>query len=173
MNLDIEQLTEDQKRIGFILLIGLSALWIIWSISHTVMTYRDYQFEKPTTMASPPNGHANRLVNNTVAAKLFGEIRVTNQATPFTSLNWKLRGVVVAGPRKNSHAIIENSNGVEGQYRIGDTIESGITLHNIKHDRVILKRQGKLESLLLDPEPLKQAPPDQQLFDFNQFKESQ
>lgn len=171
MNLDLIFTEENYQKL-YILAVGVSALLLIWTISQTINTLREYRYTTSTPPSHSVSGHGNRLVNNTLAAKLFGEYKEDVQATPVTALNWKLRGIFKSSDRKHSNVIVENSEGEASQYRIGDEIESGITVHDILSDRVILKRNGKYEALMIDPDKLQQAPVDQQLFNFNQPSES-
>lgn len=69
---------------------------------------------------------------------------------PNTTLNLKLSGVVLAENNGgHSEAMIASGNQPEQLYRIGETIEgaSGATLHQVYRDRVILNRNGRLETL--------------------------
>jgi len=97
----------------------------------------------------------------------FGEARVESIASeplpampvdaPDTSLNLKLTGVI---PQifnehlEQSEAMIQSGNQPDQRYRVGETIEGagGATLHHVYHDRVILNRNGRLETLRLPEE---------------------
>ncbi len=73
---------------------------------------------------------------------------------PDTTLNLKLTGVIVKDINESSEAMIGSGNEAELRYFVGDTIEkaNGATLHEVYHDRVILNRAGRLETLRLPDE---------------------
>lgn len=89
---------------------------------------------------------------------LFGE--VTKQAplvqkiidAPDTRLSLKLKGVFAASDPAAAIAIISGGKGEDKAYYIGDKISGGAILHAVYADRVILKRNGRLETLRL-PKP--------------------
>lgn len=70
---------------------------------------------------------------------------------PDTSLKLTLRGIVAQDDPKAGYAMIVDANGVEKMYRAGADI-SGATVDGIHADRVMLMRNGALETLRL-PKP--------------------
>lgn len=69
---------------------------------------------------------------------------------PDTTLNLKLSGTVLGEDNDGiSQAMITSGNQPEKLYHLGDLIEgaSGATLHQVYRDRVILNRNGRLETL--------------------------
>ncbi len=94
---------------------------------------------------------------------LFGEARATEAApvvetvdAPDTSLSLSLTGILAGGPK--GQAIIAANRGQERTYHVGDSVDNadGATLHSVEPDRVLLNRNGKLETLRL-PEQLSSA----------------
>ena len=89
---------------------------------------------------------------------LFGE--VTKQPAlvqkmiqaPDTRLSLKLKGVFAASDPAVAIAIISDGKGEDKTYYVGDKISGGAILHAVYVDRVILKRNGRLETLRL-PKP--------------------
>jgi len=71
---------------------------------------------------------------------------------PETKLNLKLRGVFVSTNPKNASAIIADAKGKEESYKIGDDIVGRAILREVFNDKVILERNGRLETLLLPQE---------------------
>ena len=73
---------------------------------------------------------------------------------PDTTLNLKLSGVVARENNPDSEAMITTGNQPDKLYLVGDTVEgaSGATLHHVFNDRVILNRNGRLETLRLPEE---------------------
>jgi general secretion pathway protein C len=89
-----------------------------------------------------------------LSANLFGQVDLTAgqssqspASIPLTSLNLVLTGVMVSGA--NSFAFISINGSNETSFGIGEEILAGATLHAVYPDRVILKRGGALESLVL------------------------
>lgn len=68
---------------------------------------------------------------------------------PNTTLNLRLSGVVVRENNAVSEAMIAAGNQPDELYRVGEAIEggNGATLHRVFADRVILNRNGRLETL--------------------------
>lgn len=67
------------------------------------------------------------------------------QATE-TRLNLTLFGTFLGDPPS---AIIQASGGRQGVYFLGDTIAPGVTIEEIRLDQVLLKRNGRMETLSL------------------------
>ena len=68
---------------------------------------------------------------------------------PETRLRLDLKGVFASSNAKEALAIISSSKGKDKTYHIGDKITGGALLHAVYADRIILKRNGKLETLRL------------------------
>lgn len=91
---------------------------------------------------------------------LFGEATPgttpakTPISAPDTRLRLTLHGVFASSDPSRSMAIIAEKNGKDKSYRRGDDLPGGATLHEIYADRVILSRNGKLETLRLKTERL-------------------
>jgi len=86
---------------------------------------------------------------------LFGDAKkqvVVNEKiidAPETRLRLDLKGVFASTNTEEALAIISSSNDNDKTYHIGDKVTTGVTLHAIYEDRVILKRNGQLETLRL------------------------
>ncbi len=89
---------------------------------------------------------------------LFGNAKkrvTTTQAiisAPDTRLRLDLKGVFASNKASQALAIISSNKGKDTTYHIGDKVKGGVLLHAVYTDRVILKRNGKLETLRL-PKP--------------------
>lgn len=73
---------------------------------------------------------------------------------PETRLNLKLRGVFSSQNKEIARAIIADAKGDDESYAIGDEVPGGAILNDIFEDRVILERNGQLETLKLPVESL-------------------
>lgn len=71
---------------------------------------------------------------------------------PETRLDLRLTGVIAAGDRRFSRAFIASGNDGEHGYMIGARLPSGATVHSVQPDRVVLSRNGALETLRLPRE---------------------
>lgn len=85
---------------------------------------------------------------------LFGEVgnepkptEVVDAPIIDTSLRLELEGVFVAPDPKNSSAIISESNREGIYYKVGDKLPQNATLESVHSDKVVLKRNGRLEQL--------------------------
>ena len=91
-----------------------------------------------------------------VNAHLFGSLATTASSgpisAPVTRLKLTLHGVFASDDAKLAMAIISDAGGRQKYYRIGDAVPGGARLHAIYKDRVILQREGKLETLKLPRE---------------------
>ena len=115
--------------------------------------------EASKTAPSPHMSMANNTQKNTgnnyrhiANAHLFGEYQKASTSriqkdAPETRLNLVLKGVLAATPMKLASAIIAlGKNGKENIYGIGDKVSSA-TVKEIHPDRIILQRNGQLETL--------------------------
>jgi general secretion pathway protein C len=113
----------------------------------------------PPTIAADPTQGANRgpHVEAIMNAHLFGQYTPPANPdlnaiadAPDTHLDLTLMGILAATAERGSRALIAASNGEESPFAIGDDVDRGVTLQAIFPDRVILARNGQLETLRLD-----------------------
>lgn len=109
---------------------------------------------------APPAARASQALDLNVitSAQLFGHYEppanpaaAALASAPDTQLNLTLLGIFAdrRNPR-DSRALIAASGGEEKPYAVGDDISRGVSLHAIFADRVVLSRNGRLETLRLD-----------------------
>lgn len=98
----------------------------------------------------------NTSLANLSSYHLFGDAKkyapVIQQKVidaPETRLRLDLKGVFASTNASEALAIISSSKGKDKTYHIGDKITGGALLHAVYEDRVILKRNGQLETLRL------------------------
>lgn len=99
------------------------------------------------------------------AAHLFGQLQTSASTAslanaPDTQLNFTLLGILAGSTEAESLALIAKDNTDEAPYSIGDDVSPGVNLQAIFPDRVILSRNGRLETLRLD----KDAPSNAAVF---------
>jgi general secretion pathway protein C len=101
-------------------------------------------------MQAPPVARLN--VAEIANGALFGSPKVVESnaadARP-TNIPLVLTGVIAVQDPRNGLAILgENAQAVK-VYAVGDNVPGGVKLHSVYNDRVILDRNGSLESLAL------------------------
>ncbi|VAW67596.1 hypothetical protein MNBD_GAMMA10-185, partial [hydrothermal vent metagenome] len=136
-------------------------LLLIIACSYTLSQITWALFPDDTRQATPPRNSASNQRNAQAAtsfrhisdAHLFGSFQQVASATsaavdaPTTQLNLVLKGVLAATPMKHASAIISlGKNGKEDTYAIGDKVSSA-TLKEVHADKIILERNGRLETL--------------------------
>lgn len=154
LNLDIAALSRLNlvlpRFVNIILIIACSYTLsqLTWSLIPD-----EKQLSAPTNLKS--NNNAKKATNNyreIANAHLFGNFQQSTQAAaktdaPETRLNLVLKGVLATNPMEYGNAIIAlGKNGKEDTYAPGDKVSSA-TVKEIYADRVILQRNGKLETL--------------------------
>jgi general secretion pathway protein C len=109
----------------------------------------------PLVMAPPPPASATGSfsVAPLLAAHLFGQAsqeltggRLDN--LPISSLNLVLTGVIAAAG--GGYALISVNNQPQESFAVGQNVTAGAVLQAVYPDRVVIRRNGALESLLLE-----------------------
>ncbi len=94
-------------------------------------------------------------LQNVASYHLFGDAKkqvVVQQKVidaPETRLRIDLKGVFASTNSSEALAIISTSKGKDKTYHLGDKVTAGAILYAVYADRVILKRNGQLETLRL------------------------
>lgn len=104
------------------------------------------------------------LAGRIIDLHLFGRVDVEPTPAPEdvadapeTRLDLTLRGVLATGERETARAIIQVGSGDEESFGIGATVTRGAVIREIRPDRVLLEREGRLETLRLPREELPEA----------------
>ena len=118
----------------------------------------------PATVAAP--NPADRIdLNRIAAAHLFGQFQAVSvkpdiSKAPDTQLSLTLLGILANNKHKAASRALISSGSDEQPYSINDAVSAGVTLYAIFPDRVVLSRNGQLETLRLDKDqPNGSAPP--------------
>ncbi|HKY90327.1 MAG TPA: type II secretion system protein GspC [Nevskiaceae bacterium] len=143
-------------EVVLVVLVAQAAAALMWKLIPVPATAA---WTPPTPMVDPTQGGGNRgpNVDAIMSAHLFGQyvppsdpaLDAMSEA-PDTHLNLTLMGILAATADRGSRALIAASNGEENPFAIGDDVVRGVTLQAIFPDRVILSRNGQLETLRLD-----------------------
>jgi general secretion pathway protein C len=94
-------------------------------------------------------------------AHLFGAApRAADGAdAPQTSMPLVLTGIIAGNDPQNGLAILGQSAQAAKVYAVGDNVPGGAKLHAVYTDRVVIDRNGQLESLALPHQATAAAPP--------------
>ena len=119
-------------------------------------------FSTPRTGLNTQTASHQQIVEQPLSAvsryHLFGKAEsepvITRKVidAPETRLRLTLKGVFASTDQGRALAIIATNKDKEQTYQVGDTITAGARLHAVYADRVILQRNGRLETLRL-PKP--------------------
>jgi general secretion pathway protein C len=97
--------------------------------------------------------HARPLDLATITnSHLFGTAPIAKQDAanaPATSIPLVLTGIIAGNDPQNGLAILGPTPQATKVYAVGDTIAGGPKLHSVYSDRVVIDRDGQLESLAL------------------------
>lgn len=108
------------------------------------------QFSMPASSPAHFNADLSILIqDNPFSAAVIADTAEIPDA-PVTSLNLILKGVRASDNKVVSSAIIVTPDNEANAYKPGDEILDRVVLENVLADRVILRKDGALESLLLD-----------------------
>ena len=78
---------------------------------------------------------------------------------PQTSMPLVLTGIIAGNDPQNGLAILGESAQSAKVYAVGDNVPGGAKLHSVYSDRVVIDRNGQLESLALPRQTSPNAPP--------------
>ncbi|MDX1517262.1 MAG: type II secretion system protein GspC [Woeseiaceae bacterium] len=116
----------------------------------------------PLPGTATPGAAGSIDVQAIAAASLFGKADASDEPPPVqdtlvdleeTDLrNLTLRGTIASDRPEYSIAIIADGGNEEKVYAVGDPISSGVSLHAVYRDRVVLNERGALTNLSLPRE---------------------
>lgn len=148
--------TQWGRRTGIAIMLGMFLLILVTFVQGILSWKSDIQLAQSNGIKNDAREAAAKQLTQWIAAipdwHLYGKYGVTTAAEilPVTSLHIKLVGVVKATPDSDSSVIISEENGTGKVYRVGDVLPaSGVKVHAISEDGVILENAGRLEKLPL------------------------
>ncbi|MFI4880308.1 MAG: type II secretion system protein GspC [Steroidobacterales bacterium] len=95
-------------------------------------------------------------------AHLFGAAPASQQNganAPQTSMPLVLTGIIAGNDPQNGLAILGQTAQTAKVFAVGDNVPGGAKLHSVYTDRVVIERNGELESLALPRQIAGSAPP--------------
>jgi len=115
------------------------------------------QIEAVTETAAVPVNPDRQLISQLPAWHLMGVAKQGNQPVqtttsldaPETKLKLILKGALASNDPEHARAIIADPRGKEEQYAVGEKLPGNAELSEIHADRIILKRNGRFETLRL------------------------
>lgn len=137
-------------QVLLLIVIAIAAARLIWSL---VPTPESARWRPAQVQAANSTQEAGPKLDLILGARLFGvyQPQASNlDAAPDTSLNLTLLGIFAGTRKEESRALIGQPSGDERPYSIGQDVVSGVNLQAIFADRVVLSRNGQLETLRLD-----------------------
>ncbi|MCP3674608.1 MAG: type II secretion system protein GspC [Gammaproteobacteria bacterium] len=141
-------------------LLILFILYLIAAFSWTVWEYFQPKPDLKIVSTTTTTRSANTDIQQLTSFNLFGDAKPKPKPVvadsselnaPVTRLDLKLRGVYSASENDLAGAMIEAQN-KQDVYRIGGKLPgaTGLKLHKILSDRIIMSRAGKFETLFID-----------------------
>jgi type II secretory pathway component PulC len=144
--------TEQGRRIGLVVL-AIVGILLLYTVVDTVQTwYGDVLVLRQPKVVIVPHvkNDAQQLLLELPKRHLFGQSFAANSAfLPITSLRLHLTGITKMPQDQFSHVIIAEADKPGKVYRVGDLLLTGIRIHAIEQNEVILERDGQLEKLPL------------------------
>jgi general secretion pathway protein C len=136
----------------FAILLGRALADLAWTL---VPVPEAARWAPPPAAPVAPRPGAAAETNPAATAGLFGRYQAPSSSdtallsAPDTALNLTLLGLLADDREQYSRALIGQGS-EEGSYAVGDDVGRGVTLQAIFPDRVILSRNGRLETLRLE-----------------------
>jgi general secretion pathway protein C len=138
-----------------VVLIAVSSAKLIWSLfsgESASDTVSEVKIAPPKLVKPPPPkpdyGSQIARLHLMGKASIANNPAIADQNAPDTSLNLTLSGVLALG-NGEGFAIIQDETKKHKYYHIDDEVTSGVTLHSVFTDYVLLSRSGRTEKLSL------------------------
>ena len=138
-----------------VVLIAVSSAKLIWSLfsgESASDTVSEVKIAPPKLVKPPPPkpdyGSQIARLHLMGKASIANNPAIADQNAPDTSLNLTLSGVLALG-NGEGFAIIQDETKKHKYYHIDDEVTSGVTLHSVFADYVLLSRSGRTEKLSL------------------------
>lgn len=151
MAIDLHKIIQNPLTLGSGLLLLAAALLMLWSLGTLVGAFlyapeASLYSKQENTLSSPFNPDEISSRNFFGLAEAQPELVVEN--LPETKLALILRGAFMGEDANGAGAIIENEDtNIADNYYIGESLPGDATLKAIYADRVVLSRNGLLETL--------------------------
>lgn len=147
---------------GRVWLLAIAVVSLLLVLTFIYQGYNSFELVKhmvfqaevvPTPGGKPTQSNTDQLAK----APLFGV--ASTVASTRVNTNLLLLGVFLANDGKRSQAIIANQGEEAKVYRVSDQLADGGKLYSVYADRVMLQRNGQLETLYLEWEKRSEESP--------------
>ncbi len=136
---------ENPQPIALTLCVVLAIALIGFELWSAISAQFNTTAARPHAAASATSDAAN--IEQITAADLFGHAASQNANLPQTDLQVTLRAVFAATDPNMASAVIETGDGSAQMVKIGGAVGSSATLQAVYPNRVVLSRNGVLETL--------------------------
>lgn len=145
--------TEWGKRASWAAMV-VTCLLFVYYFFHTLLTwYHDATLSRLAAPTVSQELSESKLAKIAALSELhlFGKYGALEQRSdlPITSLQLRLVGIIQAEPENTSRVMISENGQPAKIYQIGDSLPSGVKVHSVTRNTVILENGERLEKLPL------------------------
>lgn len=146
------------RWIANLLLVGL-VVYFAWMMGRLtwMIVWSDPVMVSPRATTSAQAADRNDSGMQLAAYDLFGRpeagtpvAEAVRRSAPQTHLRMRLEGVLVATRPELSGAIVSGTDGSTAYYRVGDIMPGNIELAEVESQRILIRRNGEIESLAFE-----------------------
>lgn len=143
----------EPQRISYYLLLAILLLIAVTigeqllSAYKTINYHPDLDISKVQQKPNRQNPYDVETINQNHLLGQFNEVVDAPKNLPTTNLKLTLRGAFTSSNPQRASAMIESPDGKTLYYKVNGNVYGNTVLHSVFSDRVILSRQGQLETL--------------------------
>ena len=138
--------------LGVVVYFAAGGAWLTW-----LLLWDEQPVASLYTGGSTAAGPAGQVSAPLASMELFGRPpgnqpvpEAVRRNAPETRLRLTLEGVMVAEQPENSGAIVTSGGNMTAHYRVGEILPGNAELVEVEPGRILIRRQGALESLTFD-----------------------
>jgi general secretion pathway protein C len=149
----LETLNSDKvKPYGVAALVTIASIvigWQLWTVYQTLeYTPPSYNSSYQKSDLTTTSYSINAITSNHLFGGSSRSLQPhSNQPLPRTGLNLILRGAFTSSITANASAMIQGSDGTTHYFKVGSSVFSSARLETVHDDRIVLLRNGQLETL--------------------------